>query len=206
MTAESLQSQTLRSHFEDQAFFAMARTAWQQQPSATLREQLGSLGRAGEHAMLQASGGVNTHRGAIWAIGLLVIAGTGLVLSFVLSLVAQLPLGYEQQFVWLFWVNVGVAALLVMVLLLVFVAYPVGTSLAAAFRDEAGSWHWSAWWSRLSDDRVWGLGCLSGLQHCGVAWNTVWLALTVGLGTTLLGLLLALLTRRCRTLTSLFLK
>ena len=53
----------------------------------------------------------------VWAIGLLVIAGTGLVLSFVLSLVAQRPLGYEQQFVWLFWVNVGVAALLVGVLL-----------------------------------------------------------------------------------------
>ena len=32
----------------------------------------------------------------VWAIGLLVIAGTGLVLSFVLSLVAQRPLGYEQ--------------------------------------------------------------------------------------------------------------
>ena len=56
------------------AFFAMASAAWQQQPSTTLREQLGSLGRAGEHAMLQASGGVNTHRGAIWAIGLLVAA------------------------------------------------------------------------------------------------------------------------------------
>ncbi|WP_374584817.1 sensor histidine kinase [Ideonella dechloratans] len=52
-----------------------------------------------------------------WAIGLLVIAGTGLVLTFVLSLVAQRPLGYEQQFVWLFWVNVGVAALLLVVLL-----------------------------------------------------------------------------------------
>ncbi|BBF85339.1 triphosphoribosyl-dephospho-CoA synthetase [Aquitalea magnusonii] len=56
------------------AFLAMARAAWQQQASTTLREQLGSLGRAGEQAMLQASGGVNTHRGAIWAIGLLVAA------------------------------------------------------------------------------------------------------------------------------------
>lgn len=56
------------------AFFAMAHTAWQQAPSIALREQLGSLGRAGEQAMLHASGGVNTHRGAIWAIGLLVAA------------------------------------------------------------------------------------------------------------------------------------
>ncbi len=52
-----------------------------------------------------------------WAIGLLVVAGIGLVLTFVLSLVGQRALGYEQQFVWLFWVNVGVAALLVAVLL-----------------------------------------------------------------------------------------
>ncbi|PXX50981.1 triphosphoribosyl-dephospho-CoA synthase [Aquitalea magnusonii] len=56
------------------AFFAMANAAWRQTPSTTLREQLGSLGRSGEQAMLQASGGVNTHRGAIWAIGLLVAA------------------------------------------------------------------------------------------------------------------------------------
>ncbi len=56
------------------AFYAMASAAWQQAPSTTLREQLGSLGREGEQAMLQASGGVNTHRGAIWAIGLLVAA------------------------------------------------------------------------------------------------------------------------------------
>ncbi|MCA6215422.1 HAMP domain-containing protein [Ideonella sp. B7] len=52
-----------------------------------------------------------------WVIGLLVVAGIGLVLTFVLSLVGQRALGYEQQFVWLFWVNVGVAALLVAVLL-----------------------------------------------------------------------------------------
>ncbi|MFJ4143450.1 triphosphoribosyl-dephospho-CoA synthase [Pseudomonas sp. NPDC089734] len=39
-----------------------------------LREALGSLGRAGEADMLRTTGGVNTHRGAIWALGLLVAA------------------------------------------------------------------------------------------------------------------------------------
>ncbi len=39
-----------------------------------LREELGRLGREGEAAMLQTTGGVNTHRGAIWALGLLVTA------------------------------------------------------------------------------------------------------------------------------------
>lgn len=39
-----------------------------------LRETLGSLGREGEIDMLRTTGGVNTHRGAIWALGLLVTA------------------------------------------------------------------------------------------------------------------------------------
>ncbi|CAM5477126.1 2-(5''-triphosphoribosyl)-3'-dephosphocoenzyme-A synthase [Stutzerimonas stutzeri] len=36
-----------------------------------LRETLGQLGRDGEAEMLRVTGGVNTHRGAIWALGLL---------------------------------------------------------------------------------------------------------------------------------------
>lgn len=39
-----------------------------------LRETIGRLGREGEVAMMRTTNGVNTHRGAIWALGLLVTA------------------------------------------------------------------------------------------------------------------------------------
>ena len=39
-----------------------------------LRERLGAIGRDGERAMLDVTGGVNTHRGAIWSLGLLIAA------------------------------------------------------------------------------------------------------------------------------------
>lgn len=40
----------------------------------TLRETVGRLGRDGEAEMMAVTGGVNTHRGAIWALGLLTTA------------------------------------------------------------------------------------------------------------------------------------
>lgn len=39
-----------------------------------LREAIGRIGREGEAAMMRTTDGVNTHRGAIWALGLLVTA------------------------------------------------------------------------------------------------------------------------------------
>ncbi|MGO4332204.1 triphosphoribosyl-dephospho-CoA synthase, partial [Cupriavidus sp. M-11] len=54
------------------AFAAMAAAGLQAaQPGVALREQLGALGREAEAAMMRATGGVNTHRGAIWSLGLL---------------------------------------------------------------------------------------------------------------------------------------
>ncbi|MGV8918549.1 MAG: triphosphoribosyl-dephospho-CoA synthase [Pseudomonas sp.] len=40
----------------------------------SLREAIGRIGREGEVAMMRTTNGVNTHRGAIWALGLLVTA------------------------------------------------------------------------------------------------------------------------------------
>ncbi|MFT4021866.1 MAG: triphosphoribosyl-dephospho-CoA synthase [Acinetobacter sp.] len=49
--------------------------------SQTLRERIGQIGRDGEHTMLSVTDGVNTHRGAIWALGVLVTATSVLPLG-----------------------------------------------------------------------------------------------------------------------------
>ncbi|MBS0341582.1 MAG: iron ABC transporter permease [Proteobacteria bacterium] len=82
------------------------------------------------------------------------------------------------------------------VLMLLFIAYPVGKALAGAFINEDGQWSVQAFGERLFTARIWGLGCLGGGASCGVAWNTLLLALLTAAGTTLLGTLMALMAER----------
>ena len=59
----------------ESAFAAMAEAARiAGAPTLALREELGQLGREAEAVMLKTTQGINTHRGAIWAMGLLVAA------------------------------------------------------------------------------------------------------------------------------------
>ena len=81
-------------------------------------------------------------------------------------------------------------------LLLLFIAFPVAKALSAAFIDEDGRWALSAVFVRICDARIWGLGCFAGAVQCGVAWNTLLLALACALGTTVLGTMMALLAER----------
>ena len=62
------------AHALEPVFAEIAACARDASPSLALREEIGHLGRIGEGAMLRASGGTNTHRGALWSLGLLVAA------------------------------------------------------------------------------------------------------------------------------------
>ncbi|KAB8058827.1 triphosphoribosyl-dephospho-CoA synthase MdcB, partial [Janthinobacterium sp. FT14W] len=55
-------------------FAAMAQAGWDSDDDDALRQRIGAIGREGEALMLAATDGVNTHRGAIWALGLLATA------------------------------------------------------------------------------------------------------------------------------------
>lgn len=56
-------------------YFTMIADICEHQPiGLKMRENIGQLGRDAEDAMLQKTKGINTHRGAIWALGLLTAA------------------------------------------------------------------------------------------------------------------------------------
>jgi triphosphoribosyl-dephospho-CoA synthase len=64
------------AHALQPAFRAMAEAGASTGDMAFLRRRIGAIGRQAESAMMAATGGVNTHRGAIWALGLLVTAAS----------------------------------------------------------------------------------------------------------------------------------
>jgi triphosphoribosyl-dephospho-CoA synthase len=64
-------AESLADTFEKIAFISYGRS-----PSQSLREEIAAIGRDGEKRMFKVTGGVNTHKGAIWAIGLLVSAAS----------------------------------------------------------------------------------------------------------------------------------
>ena len=82
------------------------------------------------------------------------------------------------------------------VMLVMFIAFPVTKALYGAFLNEEGRWSITAIFDRIGNERVWGLNCLTGGVRCGVAWNTLFLALLTATGTTILGTMMALMAER----------
>jgi triphosphoribosyl-dephospho-CoA synthase len=66
-----------RSAFAIEPFIRrMALQSMNERPSARLRASLADTGRAAENALLSVTNGTNTHKGAIWTLGLLTAATT----------------------------------------------------------------------------------------------------------------------------------
>ena len=85
---------------------------------------------------------------------------------------------------------------LVVALISLFVLFPVLTILVSAFQDNQGNLSFPSFWEKITESSIWGLDCLTSNLRCGVAWNTLFLAILTGAGTTLLGLAFALIAVR----------
>jgi iron(III) transport system permease protein len=83
----------------------------------------------------------------------------------------------------------------IILIVTIFVFFPIVKMLTAAFITDVGGYSISVFLDKFFSNRIWGLGCLSG-GRCGVAWNSLFLAILVGIITTALGLIFALVVTR----------
>ncbi|MCA0275629.1 MAG: iron ABC transporter permease [Proteobacteria bacterium] len=77
-----------------------------------------------------------------------------------------------------------------------FIFMPILQMLANALVTEDGSYSLTTFLGKLFSPRLWSLDCLAGGSRCGVAWNSLFLAILVGVLTTALGLVFALMVTR----------
>lgn len=87
---------------------------------------------------------------------------------------------------------------LLILLVALFVFYPLVSMFTGAFQDFDGSFTAEGVARNIGDPNIWSLGCLIGAGGCGVAWRTFFLAICTATGTTLLGLAFALVATRMR--------
>ncbi|MGO4286552.1 ABC transporter permease [Bosea sp. TAB14] len=85
---------------------------------------------------------------------------------------------------------------IVILLIGLFIFFPVWIILKSALIEADGTFAPAAFLARFLDASIWGLGCVTSNTNCGVAWNTLVLAVLCGVITTLLGLACALLILR----------
>ena len=84
----------------------------------------------------------------------------------------------------------------VVAMVTVFIFFPIVQMLSSALRDNDGVYSVSIFAAKFFENKIWGLGCLQGGGRCGVAWNSLFLAVLVGFSTTVLGLVFALVATR----------
>ena len=83
-------------------------------------------------------------------------------------------------------------------LVAVFTFFPVLTILIQAVQNNEGNVSLPAFLARVSTEKIWGLACIAGSTRCGVAWNTLLLAIACAIGCTALGLAFALVVTRTK--------
>jgi iron(III) transport system permease protein len=130
--------------------------------------------------------------------GALPVGQTGMGVGAIMTLVALLMLGatgLARRGRFKGDIFVACSVLGCASLLAVFIAFPVSKALYGAFLSEDGQFSLAALLLRVGNERIWGLGCFAG-GRCGVAWNTLALALLTAAGTTILGTMMALMAER----------
>lgn len=84
---------------------------------------------------------------------------------------------------------------LLILLVAVFVFYPILSIFTGAFQDFDGSFTSEGVVRNIGDPKIWSLSCLAG-GACGVAWRTLFLAICTASASTALGLAFALVATR----------
>ena len=134
-------------------------------------------------------GALGTLSGGQYGIGLgATLVGTAFAMMFSLGLAER---GFFKG-------DAFVAGSVVAVTLLVavFTFFPVVKILVQAVQDNDGAVSLHAFLARLFTEKIWGIGCIMGNTRCGVAWNTLILAIACATLSTALGLAFALIVTR----------
>ncbi len=135
--------------------------------------------------------GIFTVSGGQEGIGLgATLVGTSFMMLFALGLAER---GFFKGDAFVSGSVVAVA-----VLVAVFTFFPVLKILIQAVQDNDGALSMRAFFARLFTEKIWGVGCIVGSTRCGVAWNTLILAVLCAVLSTGLGLAFALIVTRTR--------
>jgi iron(III) transport system permease protein len=78
----------------------------------------------------------------------------------------------------------------------IFIFFPIIKMFIAGLQTEDGGYSLTLFLGKFADRKIWSLACLTGGTRCGVAWNSLFLAVMVGIFSAALGLVFALVVTR----------
>jgi iron(III) transport system permease protein len=119
--------------------------------------------------------------------GALLVSG-GFLFMLTLGIAARGAIGGDEFVVGSIGFVVAVVA--------VFIFMPILQMLGSALVTEDGTYSLAVFLGKFFSREIWGIDCVTGGTRCGVAWNSLLLAVLVGVLTTLLGLVFALMVTR----------